>query len=132
MELIGKYVEENDISRPDDFVIKSIAGKSTDKIQIIQSIDRKMDLEDIAEEKDMDLEELISEIEDIVKSGTRLNLDYYINTNIDDYVVEEIYGYFKDEAESDSVEDAIKKLGPDYEEIEVRLVRLKFLCEVAN
>lgn len=132
LELIGKYVEENDISRPDDFVIKSIAGKSTDKIQIIQSIDRKMDLEDIAEEKDMDLEELISEIEDIVKSGTRLNLDYYINTNIDDYVVEEIYGYFKDEAESDSVEDAIKKLGPDYEEIEVRLVRLKFLCEVAN
>lgn len=132
LELIGKYVEENEISRPDDFVIKSIGGKSTDKIHIIQSIDRKLDLEDIAEDKDMDLEELLSEIEDIVKSGTRLNLDYYINMNIDKDVVDEIYEYFKEEAESDSIEDAIKDLGADYEEIEIRLVRLKFLCEVAN
>lgn len=132
LELIRKYVEENEISRPDDLVIKSIAGKSTDKISIIQSVDRKRDLEDIAEEKDMALDELVSEIEDIVKYGTRLNLDYYINMNIDGYVVDEIYGYFKNEALSDSLEEAIKALGPDYEEMEIRLVRLKFLCEVAN
>ena len=132
VELIHKYVDENEISRPDDFVMKSIATKSTNKIYIIQSIDRKMDLEDIASAKDLEMDELMSEIEDIVKFGTKINLDYYINANIDEDVIEEIYNYFKEEAESDSIEDAIKELGPDYEEMEVRLVRLKFLCEVAN
>ena len=132
VELIHKYVEENEISRPDDFVMKSIATKSTNKIYIIQSIDRKMDLEDIASAKDLEMDELMSEIEDIVKFGTKINLDYYINANIDEDVIEEIYNYFKEEAESDSIEDAIKELGPDYEEMEIRLVRLKFLCEVAN
>lgn len=132
VELIHKYVDENEISRPDDFVMKSIATKSTNKIYIIQSIDRKMDLEDIASAKDLEMDELMSEIEDIVKFGTKINLDYYINANIDGDVIEEIYNYFKEEAESDSIEDAIKELGPDYEEMEIRLVRLKFLCEVAN
>lgn len=132
VELIHKYVDENEISRPDDFVMKSIATKSTNKIYIIQSIDRKMDLEDIASAKDLEMDELMSEIEDIVKFGTKINLDYYINANIDEDVIEEIYNYFKEEAESDSIEDAIKELGPDYEEMEIRLVRLKFLCEVAN
>lgn len=132
VELIHKYVEENEISRPDDFVMKSIATKSTNKIYIIQSIDRKMDLEDIASAKDLEMDELMSEIEDIVKFGTKINLDYYINANIDEDVIEEIYNYFKEGAESDSIEDAIKELGPDYEEMEIRLVRLKFLCEVAN
>lgn len=132
VELIHKYVDENEISRPDDFVMKSIATKSTNKIYIIQSIDRKMDLEDIARAKDLEMDELMSEIEDIVKFGTKINLDYYINANIDEDVIEEIYNYFKEEAESDSIEDAIKELGPDYEEMEIRLVRLKFLCEVAN
>ena len=123
MDLIRKYVEENDITRPDDFVVKSIASKSQNKIYIIQCIDRRLDLEDIAESKGMEMDELLSEIENIVEYGTRLNLDYYIKANLDEDVVEEIYDYFR---------NAIKALGPDYEEIEIRLVRLKFLSEVAN
>lgn len=132
IELIGKYVEENGITRPDDFIIKSIDTKSTDKIYIIQCIDRKMDLEDIANSKDIEMEDLMPEIEDIVKFGTKLNLDYYINANIDKDVVDDIYTYFREESESDSIDDAIKAMGPDYEEMEIRLIRLKFLCEVAN
>ncbi|MBR1406954.1 MAG: DNA helicase RecQ [Bacteroidales bacterium] len=132
MDLIRKYVEENDITRPDDFVVKSIASKSQNKIYIIQCIDRRLDLEDIAESKGMEMDELLSEIENIVEYGTRLNLDYYIKANLDADVVEEIYDYFRNEAQSDSVADAIAALGPDYEEIEIRLVRLKFLSEVAN
>lgn len=132
IELIKKYVDENEISRPDDFVVKSIATDSTNKIYIIQCIDRKMDLENIAEAKDLEMDELLTEIEDIVKSGFKLNLNYYINANIEEDVVSDIFEYFKDEAESDSIEDAIAALGPDYEEMEIRLVRLKFLNEVAN
>lgn len=132
IELIKKYVDENEISRPDDFVVKSIATDSTNKIYIIQCIDRKMDLENIAEAKDLEMDELLTEIEDIVKSGFKLNLNYYINANIEEDVVSDIFEYFKDEAESDSIEDAIAALGPEYEEMEIRLVRLKFLNEVAN
>ena len=131
IELIKMYVEENEIIRPDDFVVKSVP-KSTNKIYIIQSIDRQMALEDIAEAKGMDMEELIREIETIVATGTRLNLDYYIAQMVDDDVVDELYAYFRDEAKSDSVEDAIRELGADYEEMEIRLVRIKFLCEIAN
>ena len=80
----------------------------------------------------MELDELMSEIEGIVATGTKLNLDYYIRQNVDDDVVDEIYDYFREEAESDSVEDAIRELGPDYEEMEIRLVRIKFLCEIAS
>ena len=132
MELIRKYVEENDITRPDDFVVKTMATRSQNKIYIIQCIDRRMDLEDIAASKDLEMDELLSEIENIVEFGTRLNLDYYIKSHFDEDVVQEIYDYFHDEAQSDSVADAIRELGPDYEEIEIRLVRLKFLSEVAN
>ena len=132
MNLIRKYVEENDITRPDDFVVKSMASRSEGRIYIIQCIDRRMDLEDIAEARGMEFDELLSEIENIVEYGTKLNLDYYIKANIDEDVIDDIYTYFKEEAESDSIADAIKELGPDYEEFEVRLVRLKFLCEVAN
>lgn len=133
MELIAKYVEENDIERPDDFVVKSVANSSTaNKVFIIQGVDRKLPLEDIAGAKSLEMEELLSEIETIVASGTKLDLNYYIEQNIDDDVVDEIYGYFKEEAKSDSIEDAMEDLGQDYEEFEVRLVRLKFLCEVAN
>ena len=131
IELIKMYVEENEIIRPDDFVVKSVP-KSTNKIYIIQSIDRQMALEDIAEAKGMDMEELIREIETIVATGTRLNLDYYIAQMVDDDVVDELYAYFRDEAKSDSIEDAIRELGADYEEMEIRLVRIKFLCEIAN
>ena len=132
LTLIAKYVEENDIVRPDDFVMKSIVNKSVNKVYIIQSIDRKHPLEDIANSKGMDLEELLDEIEAIVYSGTKLNLDYYIEQTIDDDVVDEIFDYFRDEAESDSLESAMEELGNDYDEVEVRLVRIKFLCEVAN
>ena len=132
IKLIKKYVEENEIERPDDFVVKSAPNKSAAKVAIIQSIDRRMDLEDIAEAREMDMDELLSEIEAIVSSGTKLNLDYYIENNLDDDIVEEIYRYFKEEATSDDVQAAIDALGPDYYENEVRLVRLKFLCEIAQ
>ena len=132
IELIAKYVEENEIVRPDDFVVKSIVSKSANKVFIIQSIDRKLPLEDIAEAKGLDMEELVSEIEAIVYSGTQLNLDYYLEQNLDEDVIDEIYDYFKEEAESDSLEAAMEELGSDYDEMEVRLVRIKFLCEVAN
>ncbi len=132
LSLIAKYVEENDIERPDDFVMKSIVNKSVNKVYIIQSIDRKLPLEDIAGARELDMEELMDEIEAIVYSGTKLNLDYYIEQNIDDDVVNDIFDYFKEEAESDSLETAMEELGDDYDEMEVRLVRVKFLCEVAN
>ncbi|MBE6237170.1 MAG: DNA helicase RecQ [Bacteroidales bacterium] len=132
IELIARYVEENDIERPDDFVMKSIVNKSVNKVFIIQSIDRKMPLDDIASSKGLDMEELLDEIETIVFSGTKLNLDYYIEQTLDEDIVDEIYDYFKEEAESDSLEAAMEDLGDDYDEMEVRLVRIKFLCEVAN
>lgn len=132
LELIGKYVEENDIVRPDDFVLKSIVNKSANKVYIIQNVDRKMPLEDIASAKGLEMEELMDEIEGIVLSGTKLNLDYYIEQTLDEDVVDEIYDYFMEEAESDSLEDAMADLSSDYDEMEVRLVRVKFLCEVAN
>ena len=132
IELIARYVEENEIERPDDFVMKSIAAKSVNKVFIIQSVDRKMPLEDIASSKGLEMEELLDEIESIVFSGTKLNLDYYIEQTLDEDIVEDIYDYFREEAQSDSLADAMEELGSDYDEIEVRLVRIKFLCEVAN
>ena len=132
IELIRRYVEENDITRPEDFVVKSAPTKSADKIFIIQSVDRRMSLDDIADAKGLELDELVGEIEGIVSSGTKLDLNYYIGQAIDDEVVEDIYEYFKSEATSDSVEEAIKVLGSGYEEMEIRLVRIKFLCEIAS
>ena len=129
--LIKRYVEENDITRPDDFVVKSAPGKSAGKVAIIQSIDRRMSLEDIAASRGMDMDELMTEIEAIVSSGLKLNLDYYISQTLDEEIVREIYDYFREEAESDSLEDALAALGPDYDEMEVRLVRIKFLCEIS-
>ena len=132
VDLIGRYVEENEIERPDDFIVKSVASKSGNKVYIIQSIDRKLSLEDIASAKGLEMDELLSEIEAIVSTGTRVNLNYYIEEELDEEVVEEIYDWFREEATSDSLEEAIQALGGDYEEEEIRLVRLKFLCEVAN
>ena len=132
LELIARYVEENEIERPDDFVMKSIVNKSVNKVFIIQSVDRKLPLEDIADAKGMEMEDLLSEIEAIVYSGTKLNLDYYIEQTLDDDVVEEIYDYFHDEAESDDLATVMEALKDNYDEFEVRLVRIKFLCEVAN
>lgn len=131
--LISKYVKENEIERPYDLsVMKTVRHNSDNRITIIQNIDRRMALEDIAEALGLEFDELLTEIESIVQFGFKLNLNYYIEQNVDDDVVDEIYEYFRDEAESDSIEDALKELGADYEENEIRLVRLKFLCEVAN
>ena len=132
LSLISKYVRENDIIRPDDFVVKSVVNKSANKVYIIQSVDRKHSLEDIADAKGLEMDELMEELEAIVYSGTKLDLNYYIEQNLDEDVVSDIYSYFMDDAESDSIAEAMKELGSGYEEFEVRLVRLKFLCEVAN
>ena len=132
IELIAKYVEENEIVRPDDFVMKSIVNKSVNKVYIIQSIDRRIPLEDIADTRKMEMEELLDEIEAIVYSGTTLNLDYYLEQTLDEDVIEEIYDYLHDEAESDDLSVIMEDLKDDFDEFEVRLVRLKFLCEVAN
>jgi ATP-dependent DNA helicase RecQ len=132
IEIIKKYVEEKEIIRPLDMVVKSVVNKSGIKVYIIQSIDMKRPLEDIAEAKGLEMSELISEIEAIVNSGTRINLDYYINASIDEERQHDIYSYFREEAESDSLDEAIKELGNDFEEEEIRLVRIKFLSEMGN
>jgi ATP-dependent DNA helicase RecQ len=132
IDIIKKYVEEKEILRPLDMVVKSVVNKSGIKVYIIQSIDMKRPLEDIAEAKGLEMGELLSEIEAIVNSGTRLNLDYYIDSMVDEERQHDIYSYFREEAETDSLEDAIKELGNEFEEDEIRLVRIKFLSEMGN
>lgn len=132
VQLIAKYVEENDIIRPSDFVLKSVVNKSLNKVYIIQNIDRKLPLDEIADAKNMELEQVYDEIEAIVNSGTKINIDYYIRQIIDEDKIDDIYEYFKEEATSDSVNEAMKALGPDYTEEEVRLIRIKFLSELGN
>ncbi len=132
IKLIKAYVEEKDIIRPQDMVVKSVANKSVNKIFIIQSIDRKMDFEDIASTKSLDFDELLNEIEGIVNSGTKLDISYYLDSFMDDDKIEDIYLYFKEDAESDSLDAAIEELGSDYTEEEIRLVRIKFMCEQGN
>ena len=132
VELISRYVTENEIERPIDLVVKSVANKSLNKVFIITSIDRKLSLEDIAEAKDMEISELFSEIEAIVNSGTKLNIDYYIQQTIDEDKIDDIYEYFKTEASSDSLKEAFDELGRGYTEEEIRLVRIKFISEVGN
>lgn len=113
-------------------VVKSVVNKSGLKVYIIQSIDRKMSLEDIAAAKNLEMEDLLREIESIVYSGTRLNIDYYINEVMDEDHIQEVYDYFR-EAETESVEDALRELGEDeYTPEEIRLVRIKFLSEMGN
>ena len=113
-------------------VVKSVVNKSGIKVYIIQSIDVKRSLEDIADAKGLEMNELLSEVEAIVNSGTRINLDYYVNMVIDEERQHDIYSYFKEEAESDSLEAAIKELGNEFEEEEIRLMRIKFLSEMGN
>ncbi len=131
-KLIKTYVEENDIVRPQDMVVKSVVNRSGNKVFIIQSIDRKMDFEDIARARDLEFDELLTELEAIVNSGTRINIDYYINEAVDEDKADEIYEYFREEAQSDSLDEAMRELGTGYSEEEVRLVRLKFICEQGN
>jgi len=132
IDIIKKYVEEKEIIRPLDMVVKSVVNKSGIKVYIIQSIDMKRPLEDIAEAKGLEMDELLSEIEAIVNSGTRLNLDYYIDAMVDEERQRDIYSYFREEAESDSLQDAVSELGNEFEEEEIRLVRIRFLSEMGN
>ncbi len=133
IRLIKNYVAEKDIIRPQDMVVKSVVNKSGMKVSIIQSIDRQMPLEDIANSKGIEMHELLSEIESIVQSGTKLNLDYYINQVIDEDKQEDIYDYFLEDAESESLEEAIDELGEeDYSEEDIRLMRIKFFSEYGN
>ena len=129
--LIKKHVEENEIERPEDLRVRTVANKSKLKVWIVQSIDRKVALDDIAVSKGLEFSELLDEIEGIVYSGTRINIDYFLNDVMDEDHVEDIYEYFKD-SETDDLEEAIEELGGDYTEDEIRLVRIKFLSEMAN
>ncbi|MCL2502951.1 MAG: DNA helicase RecQ [Bacteroidales bacterium] len=130
--LIAKYVAENEIERPQDMVVKSLINKSSNKVFIIQSIDRKLQFEDIAEAKGMQMDELFDEIEVIINSGTKLNIDYYLEQALDEDKLDDIFHYFRHEATSESIEEALDALGRDFSEEEVRLVRMKFLSELGN
>jgi ATP-dependent DNA helicase RecQ len=132
VDVIARYVEDNDIIRPMDMVVKSIVNKSTNKVYIIQNIDRKLDLEDIAKAKGMSMNDLLSELESIVSSGTKINIDYYIDEEIDEDKQDEVFDYFRS-AETDSIDAAMKELGEeDYTEEEIRLMRIKFISELGN
>ncbi len=129
--IIKKYVEENEIERPEDLRVRTVANKSKLKVSIVQSIDRKVALDDISNAKGLDFNELLDEVEAIVYSGTRINIDYFINEAMDEDHIQDIYDYFK-ESETDDLEVAIKELGSEYTEEEIRLIRIKFLSELAN
>lgn len=131
VNFIAKYVEENDIVRPDDLVVKSTGSNSGLKLYIIQNVDRKLPLNDIASAKGLELNDLIKEMEQIVYSGTKLNLQYWVDDILDEDQQEEIHDYFL-EAETDSIADAMEEFDGDYEEDDLRLYRLKFISEVAN
>ena len=131
VDLIRRHVEENEIERPEDMRVRTVANKSKMKVSIIQSIDRKVALDDIAVAKGIEFEELLDEVESIVYSGTKLNIDYFLEEVLDDDKVEDIYEYFK-ESETDDIDEAIDELGDDYTEEEIRLVRLKFISEMGN
>ncbi len=130
-KLIKKHCEDNEIERPEDLRIRTVANKSKLKVSIIQAIDRKVMLDDLAEGKGIDFTELLDEIEAIVYSGTKINIDYFIEELLDDEHIDDIYGYFK-ESETDDIDDALDELGADYSEEEIRLVRIKFISEMAN
>jgi len=131
IELIARYVDDNDIIRPDDLVVKSTGANSANKLYIIQNIDRKLSLDDIAKAKGMKMDDLLKEMEQIVYSGTKLNISYWVNDILDEDQQEEIHDYFM-ESESDKIEDALKEFDGDYDIEELRLMRIKFISEVAN
>ena len=131
LQLIKRYVVENEVERPEDLRVKTVANKSKMKVAIVQSIDRKVQLDDLAEAKGLEFDELLDEIEAIVYSGTKINIDYFLAEIMDEDRISDIYDYFK-EAETDDLETAIEELGGDYSEEEIRLVRIKFISEMAN
>ena len=129
--MIKKYCEENEIERPEDLRVRTVAKKSVLKVKIIQSIDRQIALDDIAEAQGLEFEELLDEVEAIVYSGTKINIDYFLEDVMDDDHVDDIYEYFK-ESETDDIETAVEELGGDYSEDEIRLVRIKFMSDMGN
>ena len=131
IEIIKRHVEENEIERPEDLRFRSVANKSKPKIAIIQGIDRKIALDELANSQGLEFEELLDEVETIVYSGTKLNIDYFLNEIMDEDHLEDIFEYFR-ESESDDLEAAIQELGSDYTEEEIRLVRVKFMSEMGN
>ena len=130
-KLIKRHCEENEIERPEDLRVRTVANKSKMKVAIIQAIDRKVALDDIAMSKGIEFEELLDEIEAIVYSGTKLNIDYFLEDIMDEDHLLDIYDYFK-ESTTDKIDDALDELGDDFTEEEVRLVRIKFISEMAN
>ena len=133
IDIIKSYVEEKEIIRPQDMVVKSVVNKSGLKVYIIQAIDRKMSFVDICQAKNIEMNDLLTEVEAIVNSGTKLNVEYYVNEVLDEDHQEEIYNYFLEEAETENLEDALRVLGEDeYSEAEIRLMRIKFMSEMGN
>jgi ATP-dependent DNA helicase RecQ len=132
VEVIKKYVEEKGIERAQDMVVRTLANKSKNKVFIIQSIDRKLPLNEVADAKGMNMDELLTEIEAIVNAGTKINIDYFIDEVMDEDQVDDIFRYFREDAESDSLEEALAEFGDDYEVEEIRMVRVKFLAEMGN
>ena len=129
--LIKRHCDENEIERPEDLRVRTVANKSKLKVSIIQSIDRKVALDDIAVAKGIDFSDLLDEVEAIVYSGTKLNIDYFLDEVMDEDHLDDIYEYFK-ESTTDSLDEAFDELGDDYTEDEIRLVRIKFISEMAN
>lgn len=131
VDLIKRYCDENDIVRQADLRVRTVAKKSVLKVSIIQSIDRQIALDDIANAKGIEFEDLLDEVEAIVYSGTKLNIDYFLEEVMDEDHVDDIYDYFRN-SETDDLETAIDELGEDCSEDEIRLVRIKFISEMAN
>lgn len=131
IKVIKRHVEENEIERPEDLLVRSVPNKSKLKISLIQGIDRRIPLDELAESKGLDFNEMLDEVEAIVYSGTKINIDYFISEIMDEDHEEEIFEYFK-ESESDDLDEAVKELGSDFTEEEIRLVRIKFLSELGN
>jgi ATP-dependent DNA helicase RecQ len=130
-KLIKRHCQENEIERPEDLRVRTVANKSKMKVAIIQAIDRKVALDDIALSKGIEFDELLDEVEAIVYSGTKLNIDYFLDEIMDEDHLEDIYDYFK-ESTTDDINTAINELGDEYSEEEIRLVRIKFISEMAN
>ncbi len=131
VRIIKQYVSENEIERPEDLRVRSVANKSKLKIQIIQAIDRKIDLSEIAVSNNLDFDQLLEEIEAIVNSGTKINISYFLDEYIDEEDQDEVFEYFR-ECDTDDLDEAYRQLCPDYKEEEVRLLRIKFLSEHGN
>ena len=131
IKLIKTHCEENEIERPEDLRVRTVANKSKMKVSIIHGIDRKLALDELAESKGIDFSDLLDEVEAIVFSGTKINIDYFLNEIMDEDHILDIFDYFK-EAESDSLEEAIQELGKEFTEEEIRLVRIKFFSEMGN